>query len=403
MINLSLPKEAEDILATLIQAGHSAYMVGGCVRDSLMGLVPKDWDIATSAKPAEIKGLFPHTVDTGIKHGTVSVIIDRCHYEVTTFRIDGEYQDGRRPESVAFTKNIEADLSRRDFTMNAIAYNHQAGLIDPFGGADDIAKKYIRCVGNAERRFTEDALRMMRALRFAAQLGFSIEHGTLSAIPPLAERLELVSIERIRDELTKLMASRNPEVLPLVEENGLWTYILRGASFSGNLSEIATLLKPCPKEPAMLYALLLKEEKESAGAFMRHLRFDNRTIYKTALYVNWLKTPIPNDRYAIKKALSEMGNESFAKLLTLKTIISQSNESWESQRATANDILKCGECFSLKKLDISGQDLIDAGMLPGKEMGNIMADLLDKVMQNPSLNDKARLLQYAQSSCHFQN
>lgn len=402
-MRLSIPNEAKHIITNLARAGYSAYMVGGCVRDSLMGLMPKDWDIATSAEPTAIKRLFTHTVDTGIKHGTVTVVINRCNYEVTTFRIDGEYQDGRRPESVAFTNSIEDDLSRRDFTMNAIAYNHQSGLVDPFGGAEDIAKKNIRCVGNAEHRFTEDALRMMRALRFAAQLGFSIDPNTISAIPPLAERLGLVSIERVRDELTKLMSSANPHVLPLVEESGLWPYVLRGMTFSGKLDKIAMMLETCPKEPAMLYALLLKEEKKSVGAFLRHLRFDNNTINKTVLYVNWLDVPIPNDRYAIKKALADMGMESFVNLLTLKSIIypfypispTAPQESWDRQRATAENILKYGECFTLKELDISGQDLIEAGILPGKEMGQIMANLLDMVMQYPCLNKKAFLLQYA--------
>jgi len=390
-MRIHLPKEVKFILTTLTNAGYEAYIVGGCVRDSLMNTIPKDWDIATSAKPHEIKLAFSHTVDTGIAHGTVTVVINRCNYEVTTFRIDGIYLDGRRPEDVTFTTIIEEDLSRRDFTMNAIAYNPVTGIVDPFDGLTDISKKVIRCVGNASLRFTEDALRMMRAIRFSAQLSFDIDTDTYNAIEPLSERLGLISMERIREEFTKILASPNPSALTLLIKTSLWPQILRGIAFYGDLSQAVCWLEQCPKKTAMLYALLYSDEK-----FMRHLKFDNHTIKETVLYTQWLDQHISNDRYAVKKILNIMGDKQLKNLLTLKGIIQPASKShWDMVFTTCQDILASGECFTLKDLDINGQVLIDAGIRPGKTMGQIMMQLLERVMANPSLNEAEALLEIA--------
>ena len=220
-IKILLPEKVNMIIETIQAAGFEAYAVGGCVRDSILGRIPDDWDITTSAKPHEIKKLFKRTIDTGIQHGTVTVMLDKDGYEVTTYRIDGEYEDSRHPKEVTFTSNLKEDLRRRDFTINAMAYNEKVGLVDIFEGMSDIEKKVIRCVGDAKERFTEDALRMMRAVRFSAQLGYSIDEDTKNAIKELAPTLQKISAERIQVELVKLVLSPNPDYLKIAYETGI--------------------------------------------------------------------------------------------------------------------------------------------------------------------------------------
>ena len=384
---LTLPDDVKKILNTLNSEGHAAYVVGGCVRDSLMGIIPKDWDITTSALPHEIKTLFKPTIDTGIEHGTVTVVISRRNYEVTTFRIDGQYTDGRRPDTVKFTGKLEADLSRRDFTMNAIAYSPLTGITDPFCGAIDIKNKIIKCVNEPVLRFSEDALRMMRAIRFAAQLSFNIEEHTHKAIYQIAERLNLVSMERIRDELTKILCSDNPAMVKILADTGLWQYIIRGKNIKCNLNK-AYLIVNCTKTPAMIYALL-----ETDKAFMRHLKFDNQTINETALYCEWIGKDITNSRYRIKKVLNKMGPDKFKKLIALKIIAEPDNSAhFNNVLNLARDIIKSGECYTLNNLAVKGGDLIDTGIPPGKEIGRALGDLLDMVMAEPELNDRDVLL-----------
>lgn len=218
---LEIPKNAETILHILEKAGYEAYVVGGCVRDSILGRSPDDWDITTSAKPEQVKALFHRTVDTGLQHGTVTVLMEKEGYEVTTYRVDGEYEDGRHPKEVTFTASLEEDLKRRDFTINAMAYNPSSGLVDLFGGLEDIERKIIRCVGDPLERFTEDALRIMRAVRFSAQLGFTIEEETRKALKVLAPNLKHVSAERIQVELVKLLMSPHPDSLRVAYEAGI--------------------------------------------------------------------------------------------------------------------------------------------------------------------------------------
>ena len=226
MYKIQIPNSVQFIIHTIEQAGFEAYAVGGCVRDSILGRTPDDWDITTSAKPEEIKRLFRHTVDTGIQHGTVTVLIKKECYEVTTYRIDGEYEDSRHPKNIEFTSNLEEDLKRRDFTINAMAYNPKDGLVDIFGGIEDINKKIIRCVGNANDRFSEDALRILRAVRFAGQLGFAIEEQTKAAIVALAPTLKNISAERIRVELDKLLMGKHPELIRVASETGICKVVL---------------------------------------------------------------------------------------------------------------------------------------------------------------------------------
>ena len=220
-MKINIPQKAAQILKTLNAAGYEAYVVGGCVRDSILGREPGDWDITTSALPEQVKELFRRTVDTGIQHGTVTVMMDKEGFEVTTYRVDGEYHDGRHPDAVTFTRSLEEDLKRRDFTINAMAYHPEHGLVDLFGGMEDIGKRIIRCVGNPVERFTEDALRMLRAVRFSAQLGFTVEENTKAALARMSGNLEHVSAERIQTELVKLLVSDHPDYLRTAWETGL--------------------------------------------------------------------------------------------------------------------------------------------------------------------------------------
>lgn len=225
-MNIQIPEKVNRIIETLLVHGHEAYAVGGCVRDSLLGREADDWDITTSASPYEVKALFRRTVDTGIQHGTVTILLEKEGFEVTTYRIDGEYEDGRHPKEVQFTKNLVEDLKRRDFTINAMAYNKQSGMVDVFGGVEDLKNKIIRCVGEAGERFDEDALRIMRAFRFSAQLGFFIEENTRKAAAIRAENLKKISAERIRVELTKLLVSEHPDRLLMMQQNGITAIVL---------------------------------------------------------------------------------------------------------------------------------------------------------------------------------
>ena len=225
-MHISIPKHASDIIKTLSAHGYEAYVVGGCVRDSILGKEPADWDITTSALPEQVKALFPRTIDTGLKHGTVTIMMDKVGYEVTTYRIDGTYEDHRRPNEVTFTSDLKEDLMRRDFTINAMAYNEEQGLVDLFGGIQDLTDRIIRCVGNPAERFDEDALRMLRAVRFAGQLNFKIEENTKAAIEAQHTFLKDVSAERIQTELMKLLVSGHPEMIRTAYETGLTSVFL---------------------------------------------------------------------------------------------------------------------------------------------------------------------------------
>ena len=227
LIKIKVPKNVAYIIGKLNESGYEAFAVGGCVRDAVLGLTPHDWDITTSAKPEEVKAIFNRTIDTGIKHGTVTVMRDHIGYEITTYRIDGEYTDGRHPKEVVFTSNLIEDLKRRDFTINAMAYNDEDGIIDEFGGVSDLENHIIRCVGVAEERFNEDALRILRAIRFAAKLDFSIEENTYAAIKKIAPNLSLISVERIQSELTNLITSDHPDRLTDIYRQGLSKYIFK--------------------------------------------------------------------------------------------------------------------------------------------------------------------------------
>ena len=411
-MKIELPVDVKKIIDRLNGSGAEAYAVGGCIRDSILGREPEDWDITTSARPKEIKQIFERTVDTGIKHGTVTVLIkhrlsemdpskyELRPYEVTTYRVDGEYKDGRHPENVSFTPSLTEDLRRRDFTINAMAYNDEHGLVDEFQGLSDMEKKVIRCVGDPDERFTEDALRLLRAVRFSAQLGFDIEEGTRSAMIRHADNLRHVSKERIQAELSKLLCSTHPERLLLISELCMQEGIC--ADF-GKL-DMGVFSGLCRDErfPAIpladrykRYAILLSGcDAGSAEAIMRELRMDNDTIRKACILIRKLFLPIASDPYEVKLSMQDMEPELFKDLLELKETFSDTeryrrsceNEDVKELCSIYERILRRDEPVYPKDLIVKGSDLIKAGMEPGEQIGKILKDMHDEVLRHPEHN-----------------
>lgn len=438
-MELRIPEKAEIILHTLEEAGYEAYVVGGCVRDSILGRSPDDWDITTSAKPEEVKALFRRTVDTGLIHGTVTVMLDKEGFEVTTYRVDGEYEDGRHPKEVSFTASLEEDLKRRDFTINAMAYNPKRGLVDLFGGVQDMENRIIRCVGNPLERFTEDALRILRAVRFSAQLGFSIEGETLKAISVLAPNLKYVSAERIQVELLKLLVSPHPDYLRTAYEAGITKEILpefdrcmeteqNTPHHCYNVGEhtLQSLLNIRADKVLRLTMLLHDfgkpvvkrtdengrdhfkthgpEGEKMAVSILRRLKMDNDTIRKVRSLIKWHDYRPKGEAVSVRKAASLIGEELFPLYLEVQKsdILAQSTYRREEKlaRLTAvsalyEEILDRGQCISLKTMALTGRDLIDAGYTPGKELGEILEKLLVHVLENPEDNKKEILLKLA--------
>ena len=393
---MTLPNDVKKIIKILNEHGHGAYVVGGCVRDNLMGIEPSDWDVATSAAPNEVKKLFGRTVDTGIKHGTVAVVTSGSIVEVTTYRIDGPYHDGRRPSEVFFTGDLASDLKRRDFTMNAIAYHPETGYADPWGGADDIDKKIIRGVGDADLRFKEDALRMLRAVRFSAATGFIIERATSEAIAANAGLIKFISKERIRDELIKTITAKHPERLTLLVDYGLAGHIHPGldAYLKKFVGVIAAELKNCEDFPALRLALFFRfAGAEFTNATMRALRFGNRIINAVAVRSEWIDKKIEPDGYSVKKALSILGPGAFDDVIKLKEIAENNNRTntnilSEIKNRVTND----AECYSLNTLAVTGADIISHTGLRGSEIGEALRFLLDEAMKDPGVNNKKTLL-----------
>lgn len=447
MRQIIMPKNANTIIRTLQKAGFEAYIVGGCVRDALLQKEPDDWDITTSAKPEQVKALFRKTFDTGIQHGTITVMMPNPEtghlegYEVTTYRVDGKYSDHRRPESVTFTASLTEDMKRRDFTMNAMAYNDETGLVDLFGGRKDLEAGIIRCVGTARERFDEDALRILRAVRFAAQLDFVIEDQTMKAIENQADLLRDISAERIQVELTKLLLSDHPKRLRTAYDLGVTKVIL--PEFDAMMQteqhnrhhlysvgeHTLKVVQQVPANKALRFAALLhdvgkpvtKTTDERGDHFYGHhevgvsmartillrLKFDNATIDRVKRLVYWhdygtgdvvtLKT--------FRHRLSEMGVDLFEDYVCLKRgdILGQSDymqeeklERLEQLQTYYKQILKEKQCLSLRELAITGKDLItDLGMTPGKEIGTTLHTLLERVLDEPSLNEYDVLLEMA--------
>ena len=440
-INIVLPEQVTRIINTLNEAGFEAYAVGGCVRDSIMGRTPDDWDITTSASPQEVKKLFRRTVDTGIQHGTVTVMLQKTGYEVTTYRIDGEYEDNRHPKEVIFTKCLEEDLKRRDFTVNAMAYHPREGLVDLFDGIGDMERKCIRCVGRAEERFSEDALRMMRGVRFSAQFGYGMEEETKRAVRKLAGNLESVSAERIRVELIKLLLSPHPDYLRDAYELGITKIILpefdvcmetpqNNPHHCYNVGEHTLQgLKAVRADKVLRLAMLLhdigkpltkttdasgkdhfkKHAKEStrlAENILRRLKFDNDTLKRVCRLVefhDWSIDLEENVRIStVRRLIAKIGEDAFPDMFEINRadLLAQSGyfraeklAKQERLEAMYREIKEKSECLSLKDLSVSGKDLLAQGLKPGKELGEILQRMLTDVLEDPAHNRKEYLLE----------
>lgn len=441
-MKLEVPKKVQRIIRTLQEQGYDAYAVGGCVRDSLLDRSPADWDITTSAKPMEVKEIFKRTVDTGLQHGTVTVLMEKEGFEVTTYRIDGEYEDSRHPKEVIFTGNLEEDLKRRDFTINAMAYNDETGLVDVFGGIRDLESQIVRCVGNPRERFTEDALRILRAVRFSAQLGFAIEKDTAYWAKALAPTLEKISAERIQTELVKLLVSAHPQYLKTAWELGITQIVLpefdammetpqntphhcysvgehtlKALEYTeaDKVQRLAVLFHNMGK-PAMRttdeqgldhFHGHPKVSAELARKILRRLRFDNDTIRKVTELVSWHECPWECTPRSLRRDLSKMDAELFPVLLKIRRadVLAQSEyrreeklERLEESRRLYEEIQRKQECISVKMLAVSGKDLIAAGMKPGKEIGDTLNAFLELVLEDPEKNTKEYLLSKVRES-----
>ncbi len=435
-MQIQLPEKVKEIINTLRANGYEAYAVGGCVRDSILGRTPDDWDITTSATPMETKALFARTFDTGIEHGTVTVLIEKEAFEVTTYRVDGKYEDSRHPSEVTFTRSLQEDLLRRDFTINAMAYNDEEGLVDIFGGEEDLKHKIIRCVGDAKARFGEDALRILRAVRFAAQLGFNIEPETQKGIIELAPTLSAISAERIQVELIKMLMSPNPSMLQAAYELGITNVILPEFNammattqetphhiYSVGEHTLKAIEYVRPDKVLRLTMLLHDVAKplmktidedgvahfkkhdikgtELAKDILRRLKFDNDTMNKVVKLVQYHDYRMPAEPKNVRKAMNKIGKELFPLYLEVREAdtLAQSKYLREEKLQNIYDIRQCyedildrQECVSLKDLAVTGNDLILDGMEPGKEIGEVLSKLLEVVIEHPEYNQKETLL-----------
>ncbi|MBO4873644.1 MAG: CCA tRNA nucleotidyltransferase [Lachnospiraceae bacterium] len=435
-MKITLPPKAESILNTLQEAGYEAYIVGGCVRDSLLGRKPGDWDITTSALPQTVQKLFRRTVATGIQHGTVTVMLGRDGFEVTTYRSDGTYTDGRHPDSVSFVSSLREDLSRRDFTVNAMAYSPRNGLIDLFGGTEDLKAGIIRAVGNPVERFTEDALRMLRAVRFSAQLGFGIDPETFAAIRKLAPRLTMVSKERIRDEISKLLLSDHPDHFEILADAGITSVIM--PRFDEMLAtpqhspfhiydvghHTLEVLKATPPTLLQRLTALLHDAGKTearrtdergidhfkghpalsavyAADFLREYRYDNKTVEQVTHLVEVHDIRVSPTLPNVRRLIGRVGEDLFPDFLTFIQADNQGKGPLSHQEFAPrfqgtveayHEILKNRDPLSLKDLAVGGSDLIAAGIRPGPEMGELLKAMLEDVLEDPSHNTKDYLL-----------
>lgn len=405
MVRIALPKDVKHIIGVLMENGYEAYAVGGCVRDSILGRVPGDWDITTSALPMQVKGLFRRTVDTGIQHGTVTVMLGRNGYEVTTYRIDGKYEDSRHPESVEFTPKLEEDLKRRDFTINAMAYNDEHGIVDIFDGVGDLHRKIIRCVGNAHDRFDEDALRILRAVRFSAQLGFGIEENTARAAKELAVNLKRISSERIHTEFNKMLKSAHPDYFSVADAIGIMEIVLPEyhVMSAEDKAFVGALAKECACQLPERYAAMLfmsgrySEEgpADTAKRVLKRLKLDNDTINTASMLLRFGMLEITDDEPRIRHIIYETGDKNILRILDFKTAYEKciGNDIADVRRMydICNMIFERGDCVSLKNLAITGKELIAMGVPAGRQMGEILNSLLMLVLDNPRLNDREQL------------
>ena len=436
-VKFDIPAGARQVLQALTAAGHEAYLVGGCVRDLLRGVEPHDWDICTSALPEETERYFAgqRIIETGLKHGTVTVLVDGEPYEITTYRTEGPYSDSRRPDYVRFVPDLTEDLVRRDFTMNAIATDLDGNLRDPFGGAMDIKAGLIRCVGEPDQRFQEDGLRVMRALRFAAVFGYEIEAQTARAVHENRAMLDRVAAERINVELRKLMVGQSvgnilrqypdvfcqfwPQLGPLVglEQHNPW-------HCWGGWEHTIHAVEAAPADVTLRLAMLLHDigkpackstdeqginhfyghpavSAKLADEMLRALKFNNKTRERVVLLVERHDVQIPPKGQVIRRWLNRLGPEAFSQLLEVKRAdnMGQAPEKVRSRLAEldvinskAEQILAEGQCFTLKDLTVNGRDVIAAGIEPGPKVGQVLSELLEQVLSRNVPNERSALL-----------
>ena len=435
-LKIRIPEQVNTILEKLHESGHEAYVVGGCVRDALLGREPNDWDITTSALPHMVKEIFPRTIDTGLKHGTVTVLIGREAYEVTTYRVDGVYEDGRHPKQVTFTPSLSEDLRRRDFTINAMAYDPDSGLVDLFGGQQDLSDGIIRAVGDPMQRFTEDALRILRAFRFAAQLGYGIDPDTLRAASELSQNLSKISSERIRDELEKILLSDNPDILMKAYEAGITAIFLPEFDVCmetpqnnphhcydvGEHTIWSTAL--IRKDRILRLTMLLHDfgkpatrETDEKGidhfrghpeesyhiskVILRRLKYDNETIRKVTTLVRYHDVRMRLTEPAVRKTIVRIGEDLYPLYLEIQHADTMAQSLYQRDDKLAytaelemiyDRIMSRGDCLSLKYLAVNGSDIIAAGVKPGREVGSILAQMLEDVLNVPEHNDKEYLM-----------
>lgn len=408
--SIELPDDVKQVIGTLKEYGYEAYAVGGCIRDSIILRAPGDWDITTSAKPEQVKAVFKRTVDTGIEHGTVTVLIGKQGYEVTTYRIDGDYKDSRHPSSVEFTSFLSEDLKRRDFTINAMAFNEDEGLIDLFDGLLDLKNHIIKCVGNSEERFTEDALRMLRAIRFAAQLDFSIEDKTANAISKLAPTITKISKERIHTELNKLLLSDYPDLLIKAGELRILEYIFPDFDklINAEPHQASMCIEVCKRVPGELpykYAAILYPFGEAqCRTYLKSLKLDNSTISMASKLVKYMDMEIDTDPASIRHAIYDTGDDIFPAVLNFKEAKYRAEAEYDGKdlseeldrlsriRAQYDTIKSENQCISMKQLAVTGNDLKEVGISPGQQMGQILSELLQLVLTTQELNTKQTLI-----------
>jgi len=437
---IQFPEHVKEIIGLLESNSFSAYIVGGAIRDSLLGRQVHDWDICTEALPEDVIKIFSKytVVPTGLKHGTVSIIIDGWMYEVSTFRADGDYSDNRHPDSVTFIGDIRNDLCRRDFTINAMAYNEKEGLIDPFDGMYDIEDKTIRCVGIPDRRFDEDALRMLRAIRLSSQLGFSISGLTQQAIIDRPYLILKISPERVQQEINKILLSEYPEYIKKIYDYGMMEPIIpelhkcfgvdqKNENHIYDVGEhIIETIKYIPNDLILRLAAMLHDigkpqtmtvDANGIGHFYRHedvssdmareilqrLKYDNHTIDEVCLLVKTHMNCIPATKRTMRRLLNQIGKERIMDWFALKEADAKARK--ESNYSSIknkidksielyNQIILDDECFSLKDLAINGYDLKDVGYKEGKEIGEVLADCLELVIEDAEKNNKEYLLEY---------
>lgn len=390
-MTMVLPQFIQEILSELQRAGFEAYLVGGCVRDSILGRVPGDWDITTNALPTQVMDIFPHCIPTGLAHGTVTVLWqDRFSAEITTYRSDGIYEDGRHPKQVTFSSTLEEDLSRRDFTMNAIAYTPSTGIVDLFEGQLHMQQKKICCVGDPLVRFTEDALRMLRALRFSAVLGFTVDAAILDAICQLHPTIRKVSIERIQEEFSKMLLADHTNALQLLLSTGLLSHFLPEITEIPHLPRFHQIPKSLPCRLAVLLEGL---SQETVKNILKCLRYSNAICNRTLSILKNVEAGLPATEIAIRKRLAE---KTLQPGLTDYLEIQQAlGQSVDTPFQLYQRILQRGDCTNLSMLAVNGNTLEEIGITNGQKKGTVLQILLQAVLENPNLNTKEQLIDIA--------